>query len=79
MNLFDVGVGVAIGLGLAACGWTFAKIGSWLSAKAKLLEAQVLHTNAVTAAVASSPVVAAAAAAATSAIAAAPASSVTKS
>jgi len=38
MNLFDVGVGVAIGLGLAAGGWTFAKIGSWLSAKARLLE-----------------------------------------
>ena len=56
MNLFDVGIGVAIGLGLASDGCTFAKIGSWLSAKAKLLEAQVLHTNAVTAAVASSPI-----------------------
>ena len=26
MNLFDVGVGVAIGLALAGGGWTFAKI-----------------------------------------------------
>ena len=79
MNLFDIGIGVAIGLGLAADGWTSAKIVSWLSAKAKLLEAQVLHTNAVTAAAATSPIVAAAAAAATSAIAAAPAWTVAKS
>ena len=68
MNIIDVGIGICIGLGLAACGWTAGRISTWLKAKVAVLEAQALHIQAVTAAVASSPMVAAAAAAASSAV-----------
>jgi type IV secretory pathway TrbL component len=58
MDVFSIGVGVCIGLGLAASGWTAAKLGAWASAKVKLLEAQALHHT--TAAAAASAVSAAA-------------------
>jgi hypothetical protein len=45
-------IGVAIGLALAASGWTLTKVVSWIEAKIKVAEATAAHTIASTAALA---------------------------
>ena len=54
MNLESVLIGVAIGLGLAASGWTVTKIAAWVEAKIASIEAATEHTQTVTAQVAAS-------------------------
>jgi len=48
MDLATLAIGIAIGLALAAGGWTFSKIGHWAEAKIESIEARTLHTQAVT-------------------------------
>ena len=47
-----MGIGIAIGLGLAASGWTATKIAKFVEAKIASLEAGTAHTKAVTSMVA---------------------------
>jgi hypothetical protein len=60
MDMGSMGIGVAIGLGLAASGWTATKIVKYVEAKIASLEADTAHTKAVTSVVAGSSLSAAA-------------------